>query len=64
MRHLVPMALLLCLTVTAPAEAKEVLSAKVCGASGCETSRDPVDPPKAAAPFFRVRLTIGEETGR
>jgi hypothetical protein len=75
MRHLVPMALLLCLTVAAPAEAKTVLSAKVCGANGCETSRDraliaglavggdPVDPPKAAAPFFRVRLTIGEENG-
>jgi hypothetical protein len=76
MRHLVPMALLVCLTVAAPAEAKEVLSAKVCGANGCETSRDraliaglaeggdPVDPPKAAAPFFRVRLTIGEENGK
>ena len=76
MRHLVPVTLLLCLMVAAPAEAKEVLSAKVCGANGCETSRDraliaglaeggdPVDPPKAAAPFFRVRLTIGEENGK
>jgi hypothetical protein len=76
MRHLVPIVLLLCLTVAAPAEAKEVMSAKVCGANGCETSRDraliaglaergdPVDPPKAAAPFFRVRLTIGEENGK
>src|SRR5687767_14230205 len=76
MRHLVPMALLLCLTVAAPAEAKEVLSAKVCGANGCESSRDraliaglaeggdPVEPPQAAAPFFRVRLTIGEENGK
>ena len=76
MRQLVPVALLLCLTVAAPAEAKEVLSAKVCGANGCETSRDraliaglaegggPVDAPKAAAPFFRVRLTIGEENGK
>ena len=76
MRHLVPIVLLLCLTVAAPAEAKEVLAAKVCGASGCETSGDraliaglaeggdPVDPPKAAAPFFRVRLTIGEENGK
>jgi hypothetical protein len=62
--------------VAAPAEGKEVLSAKVCGANGCETSRDraliadlaeggnPVDPPKAAAPFFRVRLTIGGETAK
>ena len=76
MRHLVPILLLLCLTVVAPAEAKEVLSAKVCGANGCETSRDraliarlaeggdPVDPPKAAAPFFRVRLAIGDENGK
>src|SRR5918998_5282496 len=76
MRHLVPIVLLLCLTVAAPAEAKEVLSAQVCGANGCEPSSDraliaglaeggdPVDPPKAAAPFFRVRLTVGEENGK
>ena len=76
MRQLVPIVVLLCLTVAAPAEAKEVLSAKVCGANGCETSRDraliaglaeggaPVDPPKAAAPFFRVRLTVGEGNGK
>src|SRR5918999_6425065 len=76
MRQLVAMALLLCLTVAAPAEAKEVVSAKVCGENGCVTSRDrgliaglaeggdPVDPPKAAAPFFRVRLTIGDEEGK
>jgi hypothetical protein len=75
-RHLVPIVLMLCLTVAAPAEAKEVLSANVCGANGCETSRDraliaglaeggdQVDPPKAAAPFFRVRLAIGEESGK
>jgi hypothetical protein len=75
MRQLVPIVLLLCLAVAAPAEAKEVLSAKVCGANGCETSRDraliaglaeggdPVDPPQAAAPFFRVRLTIGDDNG-
>jgi hypothetical protein len=48
----------------------------VCGASRCETSRDraliaalaeggdPVDPPKTAAPFFRVRLTVGEVNGK
>jgi hypothetical protein len=75
MRHLVPVVLLLCLAA-APAEAKTVLSAEVCGANGCETSRDraliaglaeggdPVDPPKAAAPFFRVRLTVGEGNGK
>ena len=75
MRLLLPLGLLLCLVLAAPAEAKEVLSAKVCGQNGCVTSRDrgaiaglaeggdPVDPPSAAAPFFRVRLTIGDETG-
>ena len=76
MRQVVPIVLLLCLTAAAPAEAKTVLSATVCGANGCETSRDraliaglaeggdPVDPPKAAAPFFRVRLTVGEANGK
>ena len=76
MRQLVPIVLLLCLTAAAPAEAKTVLSATVCGANGCETSRDraliaglaeggdPVDPPKAAAPFFRVHLTVGERNGK
>jgi hypothetical protein len=76
MRRLVPIVVLLCLTAAAPAEAKTVLSAKVCGANGCETSRDraliaglaeggdPVDPPKAAAPFFRLRLTVGEANGK
>ena len=75
MRPLFPLGLLLCLVLAAPAQAKEVLSAKVCGENGCVTSRDrgliaalaeggdPVDPPKAAAPFFRVRLTVGDEKG-
>jgi hypothetical protein len=76
MRRVFPLGLLLCLVLAAPAQAKEVLSAKVCGENGCVTSRDrgliaglaeggdPVDPPKAAAPFFRVRLTIGDEKGK
>jgi hypothetical protein len=76
MRRLFPLGLLLGLVLAAPAQAKEVLSAKVCGENGCVTSRDrgliaaladggdPVDPPKAAAPFFRVRLTIGDEKGK
>lgn len=76
MRRLFPLGLLLCLVLAAPAQAKEVLSAKVCGENGCVTSRDrgviaglaegggPVDPPKAAAPFFRIRLTIGDENGQ
>jgi hypothetical protein len=75
MRRLFPLGLLMCLVLAVPAEAKEVLSATVCGENGCVTSRDrgliatladgggPVDPPKAAAPFFRVRLTIGDEKG-
>jgi hypothetical protein len=73
MRRLFPLGLSLCLMLAAPAQAKEVLSAKVCGENGCVTSRDRgliaaladggnhVDPPKAAAPFFRVRLTVGDE---
>lgn len=76
MRRLFALGLLVCLVLATPAQAKEVLSAKVCGENGCVTSRDrdliaalaeggdPVDPPKAAAPFFRVRLTIGDEKGK
>lgn len=76
MRRLFPLGLLLCLVLAAPAQAKEVLSVKVCGENGCVTSRDrgliaaladggdPVDPPTAAAAFFRVRLTIGDEKGK
>jgi hypothetical protein len=76
MSRLFPLGLLLSLLLAAPAQAKEVLSAKVCGENGCVTSRDrgliaglaeggdPVDPPKAAAPFFRVRLTVGDEKGQ
>lgn len=75
MRHRLAIVLLVCLTVAWPAEAKQILSAKVCGANGCETSRDralisgladggdPVHPPEATAPFFRVGLTVGEESG-
>ena len=75
MRRLFLLGLLLCLVLAAPAQAKEVLSVKVCGENGCATSRDRgliaalaeggdlVDPPKVAAPFFRVRLTIGDEKG-
>ena len=76
MRRLTPLGLLLCLVLAAPAQAKEVLAAKVCGENGCATSRDrdliaglaeggdPVDPPQAATPFFRVRLAIGDEKGK
>jgi hypothetical protein len=76
MKRRFPFGLLLCLMLAAPAQAKEVLSAKVCGENRCVMSRDrgliaglaeggdPVDPPRAAAPFFRVRLTIGDENGK
>ena len=76
MSRLFPLGLLVCLLLAAPAQAKEVLAAKVCGENGCVTSQDrdviaglaeggpPVNPPKAAAPFFRVHLTIGDEKGK
>ena len=76
MRRLLGIGLLLILLPAAPVEAKEILSAKVCGANGCATSRDrdliaalaeggdPVDPPKAAAPYFRVRLSVGDESAK
>ncbi len=76
MRRLLTLGLVLCLVAAAPAQAKEVLSAKVCGENGCVTSRDraliaglaeggdPVGPPNAASPFFRVRLTVGDEKGK
>ena len=76
MRRLFPIGLVLSLTLAMPAHAKEVISAKVCGAARCATSRDrdliaalaeggdPVDPPETVSPFFRVRLEIGEESGR
>lgn len=76
MSRLFPLGLLVCLLLATPAQAKEVLAAKVCGENGCVTSQDrdviaglaeggpPVNPPKAAAPFFRVHLTIGDEKGK
>jgi hypothetical protein len=63
------LALVLPLALAGPAEAKKVVSAKVCGASDCRTVDDrdsltalaeggtPTDPP-AAAPFYRVELTV------
>jgi hypothetical protein len=72
MRQLMPIVLLLCLAAAAPAEAKTVLSAKVCGANECETSRnraliaglaeggDPVDPPKAYPASALAELLDGD----
>jgi hypothetical protein len=56
------------------AAAKGVTSVKMCGASGCtdvtgEASDlvmqggTPTDPPSAAAPFYVLRVTIGEPAG-
>jgi hypothetical protein len=63
--------------LSAPATAKIITKATVCGASGCKTVTDkaalagiedggpPTTPPKAAAPFYRVTLTVAErEDGR
>jgi hypothetical protein len=68
--------LTLCLTLvlssilTAQAMAKEVVSAKVCGASHCREVKDerslmalheggsPTDPPKGASAFYRAELTV------
>lgn len=68
--------LTLCLTLvlssilTAQAMAKEVVSAKVCGASDCREVKDerslvalqeggpPTDPPKGASAFYQAELTV------
>jgi hypothetical protein len=68
--------LTLCLTLVlssilaAQAMAKEVVSAKVCGASDCREVKDerslmalqeggpPTDPPKGASAFYRAELTV------
>jgi hypothetical protein len=68
--------LTLCLTLVlssglaAQAMAKEVVSAKVCGASDCREIKDerslmalqeggpPTDPPKGASAFYRAELTV------
>jgi hypothetical protein len=63
------LALVLPLSLAVAAEAKEPVSAKVCGGSDCRTVKDrealmalseggpPTDPPKPSA-FYRVELTI------
>jgi MYXO-CTERM domain-containing protein len=69
-RLAVCLALVLPLAVAGGAAAKEVVSAKVCGASECRTVKDrdallalheggaPTDPPDAAAAFYRAELTV------
>ena len=64
------LALVLSLALTADAAAKEVVSAKVCGVSGCEevTDRDsllalqeggpPTSPPGKSSAFYRARLAV------
>jgi hypothetical protein len=63
------LALVLPLALAGAAEAKEVVSAKVCGASDCRTTKDrdvlvalsegggPAQPPGAGS-FYRVELTV------
>jgi hypothetical protein len=63
------LALVLPLMLAGAAEAKKVVSAKVCGASDCKTVKDrdalvaltegggPTEPP-SASPFYRVELTV------
>jgi hypothetical protein len=74
MRRLL-LSLSLLLLAVPTASAKGVIAAKVCGADGCRVTHDraatgglaeggdPTDPPAAAARFFRVRLTVGDEAG-
>jgi len=74
-----PLALLAVVAATlgpvAAASAKEIASVKVCGAAGCRDVTDrattaivdggpPTTPPGAAAPFFRVKVTMKAEGGQ
>jgi hypothetical protein len=69
-RLTVCLTLVLSSIMTAQAMAKEVVSAKVCGASHCREVKDerslmalaeggpPTDPPKGASAFYRAELTV------
>jgi hypothetical protein len=69
------LALVLSSALATTAAAKEVVAAKVCGASHCRTADDrdvllavqqggaPTDPP-AAAPYYRVKVTFRAERER
>ena len=69
-RLTVCLTLVLSSIMTAQAMAKEVVSAKVCGASHCREIKDerslmalaeggpPTDPPKGASAFYRAELTV------
>jgi len=72
-RLVVPLAAGLVLGAAAPAGAKEVQQALACGANGCrditaQVGHDEsvlqtggfVDGPSRRAPFYRIRLTVGE----
>jgi hypothetical protein len=69
--------MVLSLILATEAMAKEVVAAKVCGASDCREVRDeksllalheggpPTDPPEKASPFYRAELTVkGDGTDR
>jgi hypothetical protein len=61
------------LAAAGPAAAKEIKSAKVCGANGCNEVKekkslaflaeggDPTDPPDHPSAWFRATLTVGDE---
>jgi hypothetical protein len=65
-------ALLVSLVVPAVAASKEIQSVTACGAGDCATSKNagllaamidvgpPTDAPKAPAPFYRLRMAIGD----
>jgi hypothetical protein len=69
-RPILCLTLVLSLIVAAEATAKEVIAAKVCGASDCREVRDersllalheggpPTDPPEKASTFYRAELTV------
>lgn len=66
----------LLLLLAAPAVAKELTAARVCGADGCTTVRDrsvvaalpeggdPTDPPTRAAPFYRMTMFLEHQGTR
>jgi hypothetical protein len=69
-RPMLCLTLVLSLILAADATAKEVIAAKICGASDCREVRDersllalheggpPTDPPEKASAFYRAELTV------
>jgi hypothetical protein len=72
-RYLLPLPALVSLLVAAPAPAKQVSNLEVCGSSGCQETKKVVgfhpggsdaQPPKSAAAFYRVTMTIRAQDHR